>query len=153
VRLLPRAKILVTTNSNSACDEIGNRLLNFIGPNQIYRFYSANFVNRIKEASEKVVRVSNLKSGGHKHPSFEEVMSCNVVLSSLVNCGRLSSISSHHFDFIIVDECASVAEAFVNIPISLVVPGLAASIVLLGDPKQLGQTVKCFHAERYVYRH
>jgi helicase MOV-10 len=149
VKLLPNAKILVTASSNSACDEIGDRLLSYIGPNQIYRYYSESFRKRIKEASKELLRISNLRN--RKAPSYEEVMSCNIVLSTLVNSSRLSSIPYDHFDFIFVDECASVAEAFVNIPISLVVKKnlcFKASIILLGDPKQLGQVMKCCQNER-----
>jgi hypothetical protein len=148
VKLMPKARILVTANSNSACDEIGDRLLNYVGPNQVYRFYSANFVNRIEEASEKLVEISNLRYKKHNQPSYEEIYSCNVVLATLVNSSKLSSFPSDHFDFIFIDECASVAEAFVNIPISLVVPAFSALIVFLGDHKQLGQVMSCHQNEK-----
>jgi superfamily I DNA and/or RNA helicase len=151
VKLLPFAKILVTTNSNSACDEIGDRLLNYIGPNRVYRFYSPSLIRRLNRVSSDLVPYSNLKSGEHKQPSLEEILSYNVVISTLVNSGRLSFTPSQHFDFIFIDECASVSEAYVNIPIALAVNknrDFKASIVLLGDPKQLGQITKTFHTER-----
>jgi superfamily I DNA and/or RNA helicase len=143
---MPKARILVTANSNSACDEIGDRLLNYVGTNQVYRFYSASF--DIDATSEKLVRLSNLRYKKHNQPSYEEIYSCNVVLATLVNSSKLSSFPSDHFDFIFIDECASGAEAFVNIPISLVVPKFSALIVFLGDHKQLGQIMTCYQNEK-----
>jgi hypothetical protein len=148
VKLMPDAKILVTANANSACDEIGDRLLNYVGPNQVFRFYSASF--DIDATSEKLVEISNLRYMEHNQPSYEEIKSCNVVLATLVNSCRLSALPSDYFDFIFIDECASVAEAFVNIPISLVVPAFSALIVFLGDPKQLGQVMTCHQNEKSV---
>lgn len=154
VKLLPSAKVLISVNSNSACDEIGERLMKFIGANKMFRFYSPSFSKKMDRVNAKLKSCSNLKYGYHVQPSFQELISYNVIICTLVNSGRLRSMESTHFDFIFIDECASSAEAYVNIPITLAMKKLVrfeTSIVLLGDPKQLGQIMRTFHSERYKF--
>lgn len=80
-------------------------------------------------------------------------MSYNVVISTLVNSSRMSPLGVF-FDYIFIDECASSAEAYVDIPISLAMKSntnFKTSFVLLGDPKQLGQIMRTHHSERYGF--
>lgn len=154
VKLQPMSKVLVTVNSNSACDEIGERLMKFVGLNKMYRFYSPSFAKKIERANQQLKACSNLKYGYHVQPSIQELMSYNVVITTLVTSGRLQVLGAKLFDYIFVDECASSAEAFVSIPLSIAmkmnVP-LKASFVFLGDPKQLGQVMRTHHSERYGF--
>ena len=152
--LLPSAKVLVTVNSNSACDEIGDRLLKFCGANKMYRFYSPSFAKKINRVHPKLKSCSNLKYGYHVQPSHQEFSSYNVIICTLVNSGRLKGLGPNHFDFIFIDECASSAEPYVNIPMSLAIKEgkkFSASVILLGDPKQLGQIMRTHHSERYGF--
>lgn len=41
----PTARIMVTAQSNSACDEVGVRLLKYVSNSKIFRFYSPTMVN------------------------------------------------------------------------------------------------------------
>lgn len=153
VKMQPFSKILVTVNSNSACDEIGDRLMKFVGANKMYRMYAPSFQKKMDRVHPKLKAYSNLKYGYHTQPSIQELMSYNVIICTLVNAGRLAVISSH-FDYIFIDECASSAEAYVAIPITLAMKKgqpFKASIVLLGDPKQLGQIMRTHHSERYGF--
>lgn len=154
VKLRPYAKILLTVNSNSACDEIGERLLKFVSANKMFRYYSPSFAKKLDRIHPKVKPCSNVKYGYHINPTIQEIMSYNVVIATLVNSGRLRSIGKEHFDFIFIDECASSAEAYVAIPIILGMKKnipFKTSIVLLGDPKQLGQIMRTFHSERFGF--
>lgn len=154
VKLLPNAKVLVTVNSNSACDEIGERLMQYCGANKMFRFYSPSMSKKMNRVHPKLKPCSNLKYGYHVQPSHQELISYNVIICTLVNSGRMQRLGVHHFDFIFIDECASSAEAYVNIPITLAMEKnekFKASVVLLGDPKQLGQIMRTYHSERYGF--
>lgn len=153
VQTQPTARVLVTVNSNSACDEIGDRMLKFVGVNQMYRFYSPSFSKKMHRVHHKLKECSNLRYGYHIQPSVQELLSYNVIISTLINTGRMTSVGAH-FDYIFVDECASSAEAFVSVPLSLAMhkeQGFKALLVLLGDPKQLGQIMRTYHNERYGF--
>lgn len=154
VKLQPKAKVLITVNSNSACDEIGERLMKFVGYNKMYRLYAPSFSKKMHRVNPKLKTCSNLRYGYHIQPSVQELLSYNVVLSTLVNAGRLKSLPGTPYDYIFVDECASSAEPYVTIPISLAMKKGASFtplIVLLGDHKQLGQILRTFHSERYGF--
>lgn len=123
----------------------------------MFRYYAPSFAKKMDRVNQKLVICSNLKYGYHIQPSLQEMMSYNVIISTLVNCGRLSvlgSKNSTHFDYIFIDECASSAEAYVSIPITQAMKRGATfktSLVLLGDPKQLGQIMRTFHSERFGF--
>ena len=150
VKLQPGAHILITANSNSACDEIGERLLNYVPRYKMFRLYSPSFDNRMPERYARIhpllKPISNIKHALHKNPSYEEIYNYKVVIATLVTCGRLitSNIDSSHFDYIFIDECASTMEPHSIIPII----GLGAqnsqinaSIILAGDHMQLGPII------------
>lgn len=154
VTLLPSSKVLVTVNSNSACDEIGERLLQYVGGNKMFRFYSPSFAKKMDRVNPKLKPRSNLKYNYHIQPSVQELLSYNVIIATLVNSGRLVGLGASHFDFILIDECASSAEPYVNIPLMNAIKEnrkFKASVVLLGDPKQLGQIMRTYHSERYGF--
>jgi helicase MOV-10 len=154
VKILPLSRILVTVNSNSACDEIGDRLLNFCGANKMFRFYSPSFSKKMNRVHPKLKSCSNLKYDYHIQPSIQELVSYNVIICTLVNSGRMKGLGPHHFDFIFIDECASSAEPYVDIPMTLAMKKgekFKASVILLGDPKQLGQIMRTYHSERYGF--
>ena len=154
VKLQPMAKVLVTVNSNSACDEIGERLMQYVGANKMYRFYSPSFSKKLERVNLKLKPCSNLKYNYHIQPSAQEMLSYNVIITTLVNSGRLVRLGSAHFDFVLIDECASSAEPYVAIPMCNAMKQdekFKASIVLLGDPKQLGQVMRTHHSERFKF--
>jgi hypothetical protein len=103
VKILPTAKVLVTVNSNSACDEVGDRLLKFCGANKMFRFYSPSFAKKMNRVHPKLKSCSNLKYDYHVQPSLQELSSYNVVICTLVNSGRMKKLGSDHFDFIFIE--------------------------------------------------
>ena len=120
----------------------------------MYRFYSPSFAKKINRVHPKLKSCSNLKYGYHVQPSYQEFSSYNVIICTLVNSGRLKCLGPNHFDFIFIDECASSAEPYVDIPMSLAMKlgkKFSASVILLGDPKQLGQIMRTHHSERYGF--
>lgn len=157
VKLKPDAKILVTANSNAACDEIGERLLKFVPRYKMYRLYSSSFDQRFPERFKQIhpllKPISNVKFDLNKSPSYEEFYSYTVVISTLVNCGRIVSanIRSDHFDYIFIDECASTIEPMSIIPIALLGAScgrINAQVVLAGDHKQLQGLVHSYFNEK-----
>lgn len=160
VKLKPKAHILVTTRSNAACDDIGNRLLKYVSVNKVLRIYSPA-LDRKPEMIDKVLEpISNFRS---RHlclcksrncpeiqpcddPTYEEFYTSRVIISTLVSCGRIVSagIKSDHFDYIFIDEAASESEQYTLIPIAGLgtnQQSVRAQIVLSGDHKQLGPIV------------
>lgn len=145
VKLRPKSRILIATQSNSASDDIGVRLLKHVSMNEVYRFYSPSLLNTLSGGPNKILKASsNLRSSKRvEWPTKEEINHFNVVISTLISSSRLaqSDIGKGHFDYIFVDEisCATEPEALVTI-IGLGTSGqtVTANIVLLGDHKQLG---------------
>lgn len=120
----------------------------------MFRFYSPSFAKKMERVHPKLKPCSNLKYSYHIQPSVQEMLSYNIIITTLVNSGRLVTLGASHFDFILIDECASSAEPYVNIPIMIAMKKnvkFKASVVLLGDPKQLGQVMRTFHSERYGF--
>lgn len=144
VKLRPESRVLIATQSNSASDEIGVRLVEHVSKNKVYRFYSPSVLNPLNGGPNKILKAcSNLRGKKVEWPTQEELKHFNVVISTLITSSRLaqSDISAEHFDYIFVDEisCATEPEALVPI-IGCGTSGseVTASIVLLGDHKQLG---------------
>lgn len=94
IKLKPNAHVLVTANSNSACDEIGIRLLNYVSRHEIFRFYSPSF-----ERPEKIDRLhpvlkplSNFKTCLNQFPTYEEIYFYKIVVCSLVSYSKFCSV-------------------------------------------------------------
>jgi helicase MOV-10 len=153
-KLRPEARILITAQSNSACEEIGSRLLKAVPLNKILRIYSTRIDKDKLERMDQTLRSSsNKRRNNDQFPTKQEFKFFTVVIVTLMTSSRLaqSDLPKGHFDYIFLDECAAASE-----PESLVpVIGLGtknhdvitASIVILGDHKQLGASVKSDMAE------
>jgi helicase MOV-10 len=160
VKLKPKSHVLVCASSNSACDDIGKKLLSYVSKNKVLRIYSPSFDNKPDKLDSALQEISNFRCRNlcdcNKRscpeaeplddPSYEELYTARVVICTLVSCGRIVSadVSSQHFDYIFIDEAASECEQRTLIPIA----GLGVSkgkvnaqIVLCGDHKQLGAIV------------
>lgn len=113
---------MVTAQSNSACDEVGVRLLKYISPNKIFRFYSPSLLNPENgETSAELRRTSNLRKNQNQNPTKEEFSHFNVVIVTLMSCSRLVQLEqediNRNFDYIFVDECAAATEPESCVPI------------------------------------
>ena len=122
VKLKPNSRIMVTAQSNSACDEVGVRLLKYISPKKIFRFYSPSLLNPENgETSAELRRTSNLRNKRNEYPSKEEFGHFNVVIVTLMSCSRLVQFNNEgmnkNFDYIFVDECAAATEPEAFVPI------------------------------------
>lgn len=117
LKLKPNAPILITAQSNSACDEITTRLLKSVSRNKIFRFYSSSL--DIQLISNDLRSISNRKRIENEYPSYEELYNFKVVITTLVTAGRLSRsrISAEHFQYVFIDECAACTEPESWIPI------------------------------------
>lgn len=150
----------MTANSNAACDEIGERLLSFVTRHKMYRLYSPSFDHRFPERNKRLHSLlkpmSNIKYDINKFPSYQEFYSYNIVISTLVTCGRLitANIMPTHFNYIFIDECASTIEPFSIIPIASLGASegrMNAQVVLAGDHKQLQGLVHSYFNEKHGF--
>lgn len=123
LKLKPLSRIMVTAQSNSACDEVGVRLLKYISQNKIYRYYSPSLLNPSNgETSAVLRRTSNLRNGRKsQYPTKEEFCHFNVMIVTLMSCSRLVQLATENmnrnFDYIFVDECAAATEPEAMVPI------------------------------------
>lgn len=118
----PTARIMVTAQSNSACDEVGERLLKYVSQNKIFRFYSPSLLNPDNGETSAVLRkTSNLRGQRNQYPTMEEFYFFNVVIVTLMSCSRLVQLDgieiNKHFDYIFVDESAAAMEPEAYVPI------------------------------------
>lgn len=122
LRTKPESKIMVTAQSNSACDEVGERLLKWISRNKIFRFYSPSLLNPENGETSALLReTSNLRHKRNQYPTKEEFSHFNVVIVTLMSCSRLVQLDgdemNRNFDYIFVDESAAATEAEACVPL------------------------------------
>lgn len=142
-KLKPKANILISTASNSACNEIASRLLKHIPDTDIFRLFAGSQEKKRDQIDDELIEVSNLESGDHFYPCLEELYQFRIILCTLCVAGKLglAKISPTHFSHVFIDECGSASEPEALIPIVGIITGrnrMLGSIVLAGDPKQLG---------------
>ncbi len=115
----PTSKILITAQSNSACDEIATRLLKFVWRNKIFRYYSPSALRGFKDLDPQIVSTSNLRGRKVNELTYEEFYHFQIVIVTLVSSKYLqrAGIKSRHFDYIFIDECASAPEIEALIPV------------------------------------
>lgn len=152
-KLKPQSNILVTTPSNSACDEIAERLVRYIPPKDLLRYYSCSAQKRLEDINHLVLQISNFYVDNIEATEYLEILrSYRIVLVTLTKSGwlNLAGIDPDHFDYVIVDECGSATEPSTLIPIAGSVASkseILANVIIAGDPKQLGpvlaSTVTC----------
>uniref|UniRef100_A0A8D8NVP9 Helicase MOV-10 n=3 Tax=Culex pipiens TaxID=7175 RepID=A0A8D8NVP9_CULPI len=148
-KLRPAANVLAVATSNSAANELTSRLLEIIPGKDIFRFFARSCARKKKDIAQDVLFVSNLNRwdiGMDSKEFYEDIRPCRVVLYTASTAGRLvgSDIPENHFSYIFIDECGSAKEVSSLVPIiGIGVHGsdITASIVLAGDPKQLGPVI------------
>lgn len=125
--------ILVCANSDTACDEITERLLNVLKENEIFRMYSKT--HNIAKVSKSIAPICNHKDGRFQFPSLEYLYKYRVLVSTVWTAGSLtrasvvdSKFKSDHFSHVMIDECASthttmsliaIADMFIQFQFSL----------------------------------
>ncbi|CAO1431403.1 unnamed protein product [Diamesa hyperborea] len=159
LKLKPESKIMITAQSNSACDEIGVRLMKVISPNKIFRLYSPSLLNpKNGVTNPELRRSSNIRSHQNQYPSYEEFYHFNVVIVTLMSSSRLVQvkINNKHFDYMFIDECAAAMEPECLVPILGLGTGfqeITTNLVFLGDHKQLGPVIESDFAEKIGLGH
>lgn len=125
LKLKPNIRIIVAAQANSACDEIGVRLLKYVSWNKVFRYYSPSLRMNSQdyEMPEVLKRTSNLRNLASEFPSKEEFQHFRVIITTLMSCSRLVQFDENceltkHFDYIFVDECASALEPESLVPIA-----------------------------------
>ncbi|XP_053685734.1 putative helicase MOV-10 [Sabethes cyaneus] len=147
------AHVLVTSQSNSVCDDITLRLLKFLSPNNLYRVYSRSAVKRIDELSETLKQCSNFSEGQHRWPTSDDLYNCRVVICTLSVCGRLVQfdVPRNLFKYVFIDECGSSSEPAALVAIAGLVSSrkkINACVVVAGDPYQLGPVIRSELADK-----
>lgn len=147
--------ILVCAASNSACDEVADRLLKIIQNNQVFRMYSISQTDKMGIIPRDVLAVSNLCKAEHYYPTLLKLYQYKVVICTLTTAGRLSQahINPQHFTQVFIDESGSATESQLLIAIAGICTSknkIHADITLAGDPKQLGPIIKS-HAVKLGY--
>lgn len=114
--------ILVCCNSNSACDEITERLVDRLNKDEIFRIF-AKSINK-SSISPKIQPICNLINDEIKFPSFAFINKFRVVILTLQTAGSYvrgreldKDFNSGHFSYLFIDEAASVSEPLSFIPI------------------------------------
>lgn len=151
-----QAKILITCQSNSACDEVGIRLRNFLPAEFVFRYFSKakarskssnkdNYFEKLRENSTINKRRMFVP------PSKEELLKFKIVIATMTVTNRFinDGVPKDHFDFIFIDECCAATEPECLIPIvglGMDYNKVNANIILIGDAKLLGPVVNSSQA-------
>lgn len=129
---------MVCANSNSACDEITERLLNVLQIGEIFRMYAKSYDTR--KVSEDIKPICNMLKKGFCSPSLEFLYQFRVLVCTLNTAGSLARAQEYpewlgrkskrsrrniwqsgsdndapaynpkHFSHIFIDECVSAHE-------------------------------------------
>lgn len=152
----PKAHVLIAASSNLACDEVTKRLKQFIPEEDIFRFFSRSCERNIENIDIGILEISNLATGIYEVPSYEHVYRCRITVSTVTNCGRFAQakINPTFFDYVFIDECGSAKEISALVPIAGICTedsNIHASVILAGDPKQLGPVVRTEYLKQTVH--
>ncbi|XP_038111696.1 putative helicase MOV-10 [Culex quinquefasciatus] len=151
-KLRPSVNVLAVAASNSVTNELTSRVLEIIPKKDVYRIFARSYARKIKYIDRDVLDVSNLRSmisdKKNKKKVHRDVKSYRVVLCTTSTAAQFvdANISRNHFSYIFIDECGFAKEISSLVPIMGIGvhdSEITASIVLAGDPKQLGPVILC----------
>lgn len=117
----PDSRILITAQSNSACDEIGVRLIKAVDRKKIFRIYASSQLKNQEstEMRKELLKISNLRGNREHGVTCEQIKYFNVVIVTLMKSNLLTTFKNryNYYDYIFVDECASATEIECLVPI------------------------------------
>lgn len=178
--LLTSKNVLVCAQSNTACDEIAERLTTVLSEEELFRLYAKTF--DVCKLNPLLGSYSNWTGNEFHYPPLEFILKFRVVVCTLCTAGTLTraGISAKHFSYVFIDESASAFETMTMIPIAgnfqsvlfqnsfqltkfqyriKIQPGCVttqnkvhANIILAGDPKQLDAVTKSEQAKELGFR-
>lgn len=116
--LLTSKNVLVCAQSNTACDEIAERLTAVLCEDELFRMYARTF--DVCKLNPVLIPYSNWTGTEFHYPSLEFLYKFRVLVCTLCTSGTLTrgGISPTHFSHIFIDECASAFETMSMIPIA-----------------------------------
>lgn len=117
--------VLVCAMSNTACDEITERLLDVLEIGELYRLYAKSFKrHKINCKNVSIQKISNYDLNYIRYPPLKylykfRVIICTLVSASCFTRAKVDKICKpNHFGYVIIDECASASETMSLIPIA-----------------------------------
>ncbi|XP_042618300.1 putative helicase mov-10-B.2 [Cyprinus carpio] len=141
---MPDAYILACAPSNSAADQLCEKLITsqHVDSRKIYRLYASS--RDPKYIPEVLKNNSNLEGEMLVFPCKEDLMCYKILVSTLVTTGRLVSggFPVDHFSHIFVDEAGHAIESETIISVAGLLNAENGQLVLAGDPRQLGPTLR-----------
>ncbi|XP_060788136.1 putative helicase mov-10-B.2 [Neoarius graeffei] len=146
---LPDVHILACAPSNSAADQLCEKLLPHVDTHKVYRMYASS--RNPNQVPPSLLDACNLKGDAFEFPRKEELMEYRIVVTTVVTAGRLVSggLPAGHFTHIFVDEAGHAVECETIIAIAGLLRAETGQLVLAGDPKQLGPILRSPYAIKY----
>lgn len=118
-----KQNVLICAMSNAACDEITERLIDVLDETEMYRFYAKSYKH--ERISSRIKPVSNYNQNGIFYPPLAFLYKFRVFICTLCSAGCLTRARidkevwrPNHFEYVIIDECASAHETMCLIPIA-----------------------------------
>lgn len=114
--------ILVCTQSNSACNEIAERLAKFLTTEQMLRMFSKSY--DVDKISPTIEPFSNLSDEQFVYPALDDLYKYRLLVCTLSTSGCLvrarTSIEFNpkHFGYVFIDESTSAYQTATFIPIA-----------------------------------
>ncbi len=141
LRSNPNARILACAPSNSASDLIALRLKAFLSSDKLFRFYAPS---RPKIAVPADLQPYTFTKDGHYAiQDCERVKKFQVIVATCVSASVFFNIGVQrgHFTHIFIDEAGQATEPEAMIAVKTM-SNNTTSIILSGDPKQLGPVIR-----------
>ncbi|XP_077973309.1 putative helicase mov-10-B.1 [Styela clava] len=134
--------ILVAAPSNSACDLLAERLLEYVDEKDIWRLTAPSRIN-IPESMVEISRIGTLASR-------ENLSEYKIIVSTLITARRIASANFEPriFNRIFIDECGQSMEPELLVAVSGIIKD-EGKVVLAGDPKQLGPIIRSRVAKKH----
>ncbi|KAI5610195.1 putative helicase mov-10-B.2, partial [Silurus asotus] len=148
-KCLPDVHILACAPSNSAADQLCEKLLLHVDTHKVYRMYASS--RNPEQVPPSLQDASNLKGDLFEFPCKEDLMTYKIVVTTVVTAGRLvtGGLPAGHFTHIFVDEAGHAVESETIIAIAGLLNAEGGQVVLAGDPRQLGPILRSPYAIKY----
>lgn len=111
VRQSNDSRVLICTDSKSACDELTERLLKILSNDEIFRLYAKSFNPDM--IPQTIQPICNFRDGAFHYPCLDFLLNFRVLVCTLQMSGCLvrtrskhSNFRPNHFTHVIIDEAA-----------------------------------------------
>uniref|UniRef100_T1IYZ0 RNA helicase n=1 Tax=Strigamia maritima TaxID=126957 RepID=T1IYZ0_STRMM len=145
-----KSYILVCAPSNSACDTVTERLLDHIPASQMLRLFASS--RDAVKISDRIMKCCNYNRSEKDYyfPDKSQLKKYRILIMSLISSGRLvqAAFSTRHFTHVFIDEAGQSIEPESLIPLTGLIDcqqkgkSLGGTLVLAGDPRQLGPVLR-----------